>query len=117
MVTHVLDGLSLDGDGHTAYPPGACSPVHPEGCIRCLEAENVTLRARVENLQDEVRRVRDRLIHSEANYGEELKRARAFESENTTLAGLLSKKTLADLSALTQELLNDPIKEDQESSQ
>ena len=99
MVTHVLDGLSLDGDGHTAYPPGACSPVHPEGCIRCLEAENVTLRARVENLQDEVRRVRDRLIHSEANYGEELKRARAFESENTTLAGLLSKKS-AELEAL-----------------
>lgn len=41
------DDLSLDGDGHTAYPPGACSPVHPSGCLRCLEAENMTLSAQL----------------------------------------------------------------------
>ena len=120
MVTHVLDDLSLDGDGHTAYPPGACSPVHPSGCLRCLEAENMTLsaqlgeaqseaiklsvsghkqkteiealRAQVENLEGQLGRLKDRLIHAEANYGEELKRARAFEAQAEELAALLAKK-------------------------
>ena len=85
MVTHVLDDLSLDGDGHTAYPPGACSPVHPSGCLRCLEAENATLK-------EQLGRLKDRLIHAEANYGEELKRVRAFEAQARELAALLVKK-------------------------
>lgn len=85
MVTHVLDDLSLDGDGHKAYPAGACSPVHPSGCLRCLEAENATLKEHLE-------RLKDRLIHAEANYGEELKRSRAFEAQAQELAGLLAKK-------------------------
>ena len=86
MVSHVLDDdLSLDGDGHTAYPPGACSPVHPSGCLRCLEAENATLREQLE-------RCKTRLTHAEANYGEELKRARAFEAQAQELAALLAKR-------------------------
>lgn len=85
MVTHVLDDLSLDGDGHTAYPPGACSPVHSSGCLRCLEAENATLREQLE-------RCKTRLTHAEANYGEELKRARAFEAQAGDLAALLAKR-------------------------
>ena len=85
MVTHVLDDLSLDGDGHTAYPAGACSPVHPSGCLRCLEAENATLKEQLE-------RCKTRLTHAEANYGEELKRARAFEAQAQELAALLAKQ-------------------------
>ena len=53
MVTHVLDDLSLDGDGHKAYPAGACSPVHFSGCLRCLEAENVTLSEQLGEAQSE----------------------------------------------------------------
>lgn len=113
MVTHVLDDLSLDGDGHKAYPAGACSPVHPSGCLRCLEAENTTLKEQLKDantqiatlkahaghVADEARdyraqieRLKDRLIHVEANYGEELKRSRAFEAQAQELAGLLAKK-------------------------
>ena len=113
MVTHVLDDLSLDGDGHKAYPAGACSPVHPSGCLRCLEAENATLKQQLQDadtqiatlkahaghIADEARdyraqleRCKTRLTHAEANYGEELKRARAFEAQAQELAALLAKK-------------------------
>ena len=85
MVTHVLDDLNLNGDGHRAYPAGACSPVHPSGCLRCLEAENATL-------SEQLERCKTRLAHAEANYGEELKRARAFEAQAQELAALLAKK-------------------------
>ena len=58
MVTHVLgeddlldlvSPLEVSPNGHTAYPPGACSPVHPSGCLRCLEAENTTLKRRLQD--------------------------------------------------------------------
>lgn len=139
---HVLDQAEelrrgLDGDGHTAYPSGACSPVHPSGCLRCLEAENATLKAKLAEAQDEgirvslalhklrVRfeeaqaenatlkeqlgqaegfsaRIRDRLVHAEANYGEELKRARAFEASAQELSARLDKTTQA-LEAIRKE--------------
>ena len=85
MVTHVLDDLGLDGDGHKAYPAGACSPTHKDGCLRCLEAENATL-------SEQLERCKTRLAHAEANYGEELKRARAFEAQAQELAALLAEK-------------------------
>ena len=113
MVMHVLDDLGLDGDGHKAYPAGACSPVHPSGCLRCLEAENATLSKQLDEAASEaiklsisghkqqekivellsrLERCKTRLAHAEANYGEELKRARAFEAQAQELAALLAKK-------------------------
>jgi len=90
MVTRVLDDLSLDGDGHTAYPPGACSPVHFSGCLRCLEAENATLR---EQLQDADTQIATLKAHA-AHLGEELKRARAFEAQAQELGALLAKASV-----------------------
>ena len=48
-------------------------------------AENATLKEQLE-------RCKTRLAHAEANYGEELKRARAFEAQAQELAALLAKQ-------------------------
>lgn len=55
--------LGLDGDGHKAYPPGACSPVHPSGCLRCLEAENATLREQLQDADTQIATLKAHAVH------------------------------------------------------
>jgi hypothetical protein len=46
-VGDLVSPLEASTDGHTAYPPGACSPTHKDGCLRCAELELDTAEERL----------------------------------------------------------------------